>query len=672
MSCTINNINNTLFKSMPLPLPGRGDLPYLDPRRHSGVDKARLLEGEVQKLSQAVQDLQAAMAGMSENLRTNLQEDTSKMLVTLLNNMRPPDSARSGGTEESSPPGMLDGHLAVRGHAEEDQRGMEEVMARLDGVTDALKTKDEALEELRGTVSGQAEQIRMLMDSSQGPAVISGASPDLDVLQSYIDQKFDKLKKELTDDIEDQVTGLKKTCNDRMTTVESTCHAEHQNIYATVMEAMDAKHDDLKKELSGLRLDIGVAADGPILFNRDALPLMRPGGDDDDDNDLRREIQRVAEAHRVLNARMDNELEHLSMLQLEDVFGPRVEELEDRMNVTERNSELHAMYVEEKLNKSFTEELEALRQLVEDRLSGMEDQFSTMLVELSNKSFASAVTSGSANALQTELNNNKQLIQTLDDKINAMGEICQSKDCKPNLGGLDGILRDVRRNKNDIEVLGTDVSQNADKIKQIEVAMDRLTVQNQFLTKNAQDLQHAGNTSADSINHLTASVAELKDSMHKLSQDCCRHRGPDQTLSQGPSPGLPVDPANDLKGDQLEELKSKFLRLNARVVAELIRCNDSNARVNEAVGALDGRVSKLENICVEGDATTSPGSGAGGRDGPQRPTLTVLDPIRHLNNTVKAHSVDIRNLQSSLYNVQTQLSSLVKHILKDPVKDQGQ
>ncbi|KAL2097643.1 hypothetical protein ACEWY4_006850 [Coilia grayii] len=636
------------------PRPGRRDLPYHDVR-HVGVDKARLLEGEVQKLSQAVQDLQAAMAGMSENLRTNLQEDTSKMLMTLLNNMRPPDSARSGGTEES--PGLLDGHLAVRGHVEE-QRAMEEVMARLDGMTDALKTKNEALEELRGTVSGQGEQIRMLMDSSQGP-VISGASPDLDVLQSYIDQKFDKLKKDLTDNIEDQMTGLKKTCNDRMTSVETTCREEHQSMYSTVMEVVDAKHDDLKKELSGLRLDIGVA-DGPILFNRDASPLLRQ---DDDHNDLRQEIQRVAEAHRVLNARMDNELEHLSMLQLEDVFGPRIEELEDRMNVTERNAELHCLYVEEKLNKSIADEVEALRQLIEDRLNGVQDQFTTILVEMSNSSLASAV-SGSADALQT------------DDKINAMGEPCQLKDCKPSLGALDGILKDVRHSKIDLEVLGTEVSQNADKITQLELAMDRLSVQNKLLTKNAQDLQHMGNTSTDGINHLTSSVAELKDTMSKLRQDyqslnaaCCRHPGQEQTLAQGPSPSLHLDPANDLNRDQIEELKSKLARLNAQMVAELHRCNDSMAHVKEAVGALDGRVSKLETICAEGDAIP-PGSVPGVRDGPQRPTLGVFDPIRHLNNTVKAHTVDIRNLQSSLYNVQTQLSSLVKNILKDPTKDQ--
>ncbi|XP_012683462.2 EMILIN-2 [Clupea harengus] len=630
--------------------PERRDLPSHDVRR-AGVDKARLLEGEVQKLSQAVQDLQAAMAGMSDHLRTNLQEDTSKMLITLLNNMRSPDSARSGGTEES--PGLLDGHLAVRGHVEE-QRGIEEVMARLDGVTDALKSKDEALEELRGSVSGHSDQIRMLMDTSQGPPVGGASSPDLDVLQSYIDKKFDKLTKELMDNIEDKMTRLK--INDRITSVEKSCHEEHQNIYTTLTEMMDNKHDDLKREISSLRLDIGVA-DGPILFNRDA---SAPRQDDDDHNGLRLEIQRVADAHRMLNARMDNELEHLSMLQLEDVFGPRIEELEDRMNVTERNAELHCLFVEEKLNKTIADEVAALRLLMEERLNGMEDQFTTMLVEMSNNSFP-GMFSDSMDALQTEITSNKLLIQTLDDKINAVGGLCQTKDCKPSLGGLDGILRDVRRSKNDLEVLSTDVSENADKIRQLEGAVDRLSARNQVLMKNAQDLQNRVNTSTDSADHLTTSVAELKDSMSKIKQDyqslnatCCRQG---QTLAPGPS--VHLEPPNGASGQQIEELRSGLARLNSHVTAELSRCNDSKARTNEAVADMNGRVSKLEKICGKEDGVL------GARDGLQRPTLGLLDPVRQLNSTVKAHTLDIRNLQSSLHNVQTQLSSLAKHIVKD-------
>ncbi|XP_062381532.1 EMILIN-2 [Sardina pilchardus] len=646
--------------------PERRDVPYHDVRR-SGVDKARLLEGEVQKLSQAVQDLQAAIGGMSENLRTNLQEDTSKMLVTLLNNMRSPDSARSGGTEET--PGLLlDGHLAVRGHGDE-QRGMEEVMARLDGVTDTLKSKDEALEELRGTVSRQSDQIRMLMDTSQGPLLGGGASPDLDVLQSYVDQKFDKLKKELTDNIEDKITGFKNTCNDRMTSVESSCQEEHQNIYTTLTELMNAKHDDLKKEISSVRLDIGVAADGPLLFNRDSSLPLRQDDDGDDHNDLRREIQRVADAHRILNARMDNELEHLSMLQLEDVFGPRIEELEDRMNVTENNAELFSIVVEEKLTKTIADEVAALRQLMEDRLSGMEDQFTTMLVEMSNNSLPGTF-GGSVDALQTEVNSNKLLIQTLDDKINAVGEICQTKDCKPGLGGLDGILRDVRRSKNELEVLGSDVSQNADKIKQLEGAMDRLSVQNQFITKDAQDLVSKVNNSTNGVDHLTSSVADLKDSMNKFTQDyqrlnatCCRQGQAGQGLTEAHDPIVHLEPTRQVNGHQLEELQSSLVRLHGRVRAELSRCNDSASRVNEAVADLNGRVSKLEKICGKEDAPSGSVSGA-----KEKPTFG-LDPIRQLNSTVRLHILDIRNLQNSMHNVQIQLASLAKD-KDDTAKDQ--
>lgn len=658
--------------------PERRDLPFHDGRR-TGVDKARLLEGEVQKLSQAVQDLQVSMAGMSDNLRTSLQEDTSKMLHTLLDSMRPPDSATAGATEEESRPGLLDGHLAVRGHVEE-HRGMEEVMARLDGMADALRIKDEALEELRGTLSGQRDQIRLLMDSSQGPPVVqvgdAGGAPslDLDVLQTYIDKKFERLKKDLTDDIEEKMTHFKSTCDSRMSSVEATCQNEHRNIYTTLTDQIGSKHDDLKKEISSLRLDFGVA-DGPIPFNRDTGSLRQD--DDDDHNDLRREIQRVADAHRILNARMDNELEHLSMLQLDDLFGPRIEELEDRMNVSERNAELHSMFVEDRLSKTISDEVASLRQLLEDRLNGMEDQFTTMLVEISNSSLAGAP-SDSKDPLQSQINTNKLLIQTLDDKLNAVAEVCHSKDCKPSFGSLDGVLKDVRRNKNDIEVVSIDVSQNADKITQLERALDRLSAQHIVLTKNNQNLQNKINMSTNTVDHLTDDFADLRDSVNKLMQgyhdlntSCCKSRQETQVFTSTQGHSLHQVPTPD--GDPIQVLQNWLMRVSAQVTTGLSRCNDSVGHVNESVVVLNSKMSDLEKICAKAASASAGGVTVGkDRDPTLKPTPGLLDPIRLINSTVRSNSLDIRNLQRTLYNVQTQVTSLAKHILKDgTAKEQG-
>uniref|UniRef100_A0A8C2CN26 Elastin microfibril interfacer 2a n=1 Tax=Cyprinus carpio TaxID=7962 RepID=A0A8C2CN26_CYPCA len=343
--------------------PERRETGQYDIRRTA--DKTRILEEEVQRLSQTVLDLQAAMTGMAKNLRTDLQEDTSKMLITLLSDRTSPDSTRTGGTEESVV--HLDGHQAMRGQTH-GEREMKTLLAKLNDMTDALKSKDEALEELRGTVTGHDGQIRMLMDSSsQGLPVTGAGAPDIDILQTYIDGKFEKLKKELVVNMEEEMAKLKNACDEKIQSLPKTCEDGKDSSYVSLTDLVHNKEAELRKEIRELRLELSMS-DGVVRPNRQTTI----GKDDGDYDDLKKELIRVAEAHRVLNARVDNELEHLSSLKIEDVLGSRLEDLEDRMNVTERNAETYCFYVDEKLTKEIMDEVAMLRQLLDQKLKHTE------------------------------------------------------------------------------------------------------------------------------------------------------------------------------------------------------------------------------------------------------------------------------------------------------------
>ncbi|XP_056598413.1 EMILIN-2 isoform X2 [Triplophysa dalaica] len=637
-----------LYPGQPRPAqrPERRETGPYDVRR---ADKTRVLEGEVQRLSQTVLDLQSAMTGLAENLRTDLQEDTSKMLITLLNERNPPDSARTGGTEERVV--HLDGHQATRGHTH-SEREVDKLLARLNDMTDALKSKDEELEVLQGTVKGHDGQIRMLMDTSQGLPITAGAQLEVDMLQTYIDGKFEKLKKELVSNMEDQMTSLKKTCDDKIESFQKACEEGKDSGCGSFADLVHNKEAELRKEIRELRLDRSVS-DGLVRTNQQTTDLK----DNSDYDDLRREINRVADAHRVLNVRVDNELKHLSTLKIEDLFGPRIDDLEDRMNVTEKNAETYCFYVDEKLNSRITDEVAELRQLLEKKLNAVQDQFTGMLIEMNNNSPPGV---DSVADLRTQVNSNNLLIQGLEDKFNAISQICTA-GCptgntpidfqKPD--GVDSLVEDVGLLRKDLDFLSSKIVNNAAKLHALDTLTKTLP-QKQFINTHIQETHNRLKTLTDNVNGVSGAVTGLGDIVSKFSQDlhdlnskCCRSGGDS-------IPALQVE--SEPGHHQIEELRDKVDKLNERVTTELSVCKLNTNGVAEGVSAVDQRVTALETICGQLDGGTNYLQGFVG---------DLVRQVAKINTTVGSHSGEITALQKSLQGFQSQLADVAKQILKD-------
>ncbi|XP_058251755.1 EMILIN-2 isoform X2 [Hemibagrus wyckioides] len=625
------------------------------------VEKTQQLEEEVHRLSQTVLDLQAAMTSMSANLRADLQEDTSKMLVSLLSNMHVQDSARSGGIEESVV--HLDGHQATRGV---EERGMEKVLARLNDVTDALKSKDEAIEELREAVTGNSGQIRMLMDASQGPMVTAGASSDIDILQSYIDTKFEKLKKELVLDMKDEIEKLKSACDDKIMSCQKSCKEGWKGSFDNLTNLLDIQEVKLRKEIRELRLDMAMS-DGLVRTHRQAAPF------NEDDGELRNTIQRLVDAQKVLNARVDNELGHLSMLQLEDVFGPRLDELEDRMNVTERNAETYCFYVDEKLTKALSEETAKIRELLDKRLNSVEDQFTRMLVEISNTSFP-GMFSESVDGLQTQVNSNNFAIQGLEDKLNAIEQICTT-GCNTgpftnpqHLGGLESIQADLRHCRNQLDVLSTSTKNNAAKLVELDRVVERVRLNNQLNSVSVQDVHNKLTPLTDNVSGLTGAVTGLGDVMSRFSQDlqtlnssCCQVVEIEPIQPPATVPSLSHE-AGKPSQNQLDELSNRLDRLRSQVTAELTLCKEKAAGSAEGISAVGNRITTLEELCRKGNYERVQAM----KDGLER-------NVAEMNSTLQTHSRGISNLQTTLHNVQAQLANIQNHSTKQqgvPVKQE--
>ena len=631
---------------------------------HGVTDKVRFLEGEVQRLSQTVLDLQSALTGFTANLRTDLQDDTKKMLVTLLNNMNPTDSANGARAEDS--PAVLDGHQATRGGTA-GENALEKIVTRLDDISIALKSNDEALEDLRGTAANHEGQIRVLMDASQSQ---TPAITEFDVVQTYIDGKFEKLKKEQDQNVEKQVAELQHSCNDKIQIVQKTCEDGHNQVSVRLTKLVETKEADLKKEIRALRLDMA-AADGPVRTQRQTDPTKEEK-DNSDHKDLWREIDRISEAYRILNVRIDNELAHLSGLQDISDFGLLITELEARVNITEQNAETHCFYIEEKL----TRELDGLRQLLDERLDRIEDQFTNMLVEMSNNSFP-GMFSGSMDAIQADVNNNKFLLKGLDDKVNAVEELC-SAGCSGSgvtvgegryiptpLPGLENILKDLKRYRNDLDVLHTDVMTSTNKLKQLEDLVQRHSAGNEKQMQTMEDFQKGLINLQENVLGVAGAVTGLSDSLSKYNQDmqrinstCCH--------AEQRGTGLPpqIDRASaDASSRRVDELRNRLDALSKQVSSELNNCRQSTQGVSDGISVVDERVTRLEKVCGKLDGVSVNIKDL--KDGLERHVGDLRDCVYRMNVTCGNHGADIITLQNSLQKLQAQMSAMAKHVLKD-------
>ena len=617
----------------------------------------RHLEGEVKRLSQVVVDLQTTLSGLTDNLRTDIQEDTNKMLVTLLNNLRPPNSVALGAGSEENPV-VLDGHQATRGVGAIGDRGIENIMARLDDMSNVMKDKDGALEELRGLVASQESQIQLLMDAAQSqapPAVMDGGGglsvPDLDILQTYIEGKLEKMKKELDLNVAEQLGKLQSSCNDKIQSLQAICEEGQDQTLTSITKLIDTKEAELRKEIHTLRFDM-VAADGPVRTLRQTVPSKQEE-DGSDHKELWREINRVAEAHIILNARMDNELAYLSAPPPNEEYGALIEELEARLNITEQNAETHCFYIEEKLSRAIEDEVKALIQLLDERLNNMEDQFTNMLVEISN---SSRLFRDTVDASQAEISGN-----------NGAGS------SSPTTAGLDHILRDLGHCKNELEILHTDVGTNSDKLKSLEDILDGQSVGHLKSVKTMDDFQRGLVNLQNNMIGLASNVKGLGDSMRthnhelqRINSTCCLAGQSGPGGATGTGRGVDI-----VHHRQMIALGNRLNTLNDRMSTELGGCKDDTQTVADSVSTIDGRLTRLEKVCErQAGASNNP---VQIRDGLERKIAGLRDSVQRTNATVGSHTGDIHSLQNALQNLQAQLSAMAKHALKDvTVKQPGE
>ncbi|XP_028659596.1 EMILIN-2-like [Erpetoichthys calabaricus] len=633
----------------------------VEPQSNQG-EKIHVLEEEVHRLTQTVLDLQSAMTGINDNLRVNIQEDTSKMLVTLLNNLRGPDSALGGETESINVQGF--------GYGKEREE-LDEILTSLNDVRDTLKSKSEMLDDLNGKVNGHEGQLKHLMESTQE---VHRTVSSFDIYKAYIDSKFDALRDEMLEGIETKMGDLKNSCEYKILSVQQQCE-DQESSYNGLVELLDVKEADLKKEIDDLKSEMQTLH-GTQKANCCASTLQ-PG---ENLSDLNKKIERVAEANQALNARMDNELVRFSTLHLEDIFGERLEDLESRINVTEKNAEVHCIYIEDKLAKYIKEEVDDLRELLDQRLKTAEEQYSNLLVGINN-STVSGLDIDMALTLQNEMMSNKDLMssemETIQSRLNGLETLCMN-GCKSNTKDMVNVLRGFNQSLHDLQLrneANAAMMQTLDDTVQKDLGLLRDNTQ---MAHNIQtelvSLQGDVSILRGTIDDLGDAIIQYREDLLLINSTCGLN---EQTCMEKFDKKLEVldnrlsdMPINE---SQINDLKDKLSQLSSQVTAELSQCKENTQGMQKEVSNVDNRVSNVENMCTKLDGIS--GSLQRIKEGLNKHVTSLWTCVHQINGTLRSHSKDISGIKDSVLKFQAEVSGIadnIKELIESPsVSDKG-
>ncbi|NXF98558.1 EMIL2 protein, partial [Eubucco bourcierii] len=607
--------------------------------------KLQFLEDELFRLTRSVLELQSSVAGVNENLKLTVQEDASRMLVTWLNNLyeRPePDSAVGGDTDTIQLPGLLS----------RDQKDpfldleVEDLKSELTEVKEALKARNEKLEELTGKVKGYERQLKELQEATRGPPL---TVPKDNVYPDYIDSKLESLRQELLEGFEKKMAELKSSCECKPQHIQQQC--EHNGNCSGARDVPGGKEDDPGEEISAPRAQ---------------TPSARASccweGDRNDAGqqlqDLEKKLDRVAEAHRILNVRIDNEIVRLSTPDLEDMFGERLEELDARMNATERNAEEHCFYVEETLRGAMAAEAEELRHLFDQKLQALEDRLGGTILEMANATdpnglylnpgpFLPGNGGFGGNQLAAE-------VDSLRKKLLSLEQLCGQKgpSAAHGTGELQEQLQSCDRR---YEELGSRVESSSALLHALNGSLQEQLGLIRSNQREIQKVQRDARVSRYSLGLMDRDLKALQDGLNSCKEQLlgvnstCRkaQRGVFRKLDQMQRTfaNQTAQPGESCCG----EVKEGLERLGEHVHSQLSRCQEEAHGGQEGAAAVESRVSHVEKVC--GRLEEVSGSLRRVKEGLERHLGSLWSGVDQLNGSLAAQGRDIASLRAQLHGI---------------------
>lgn len=535
----------------------RGHMGHRPLGGHTGHQNSHL-EEEVQRLSQMVLDMQARMTDMASSLRLDFQEDASKMLVSLMNNIRQPASVRGAETQT----------VEVQGFSL-NPTAMDDVMNRISQVADNLESKSSTLNELVSRVSRHDGQIHLLMEASQNhlptppPAPPPASNKDL---RDYLDEKIHALREELMEGMDIKLADLKNSCDYKILSVQEQCEGQETN-YLSLAELMESKESDLRKEIQDLETKLVGSGKGGLLSS--------------------------------------------------DTVLVRVENLESRLNSSEKTAAAQCLSVEEKLKLELVEAITDLRETLEDKLASV-DKSSIQINGLPEHQ----------DDLQRNFTSLKGSIQILENRCDVLEQQC-SNECKANLTVLESIQQTVDAMETQLKVQINDL-----------IAMEEHHLN---FSTSMEDMH-------SKLSHLKGRMDGLEDSLSGV------HPLLSLNSTWGQSKTGAEEEAKDLLDrhkTQQHELRNQLDKLAMQVKANTEHCRGKTEDIRSEITSMDSRIVTVESLCGKLDPISA--SLQRFKDGLDTHVTALWTCVNQLNGTVRAQARDIGGLRGTWQNLVSNL-----------------
>ncbi|NXG77162.1 EMIL3 protein, partial [Baryphthengus martii] len=610
-------------------------------------DRLDRLEEEVRRLSQSYDSLHTMVSGLGDRLRLAIQEDTTKMIGSLMNSPGTPDSTVGFGI-------IPDGLVDVADKADiATYPPVGEILTKVTEVSDVLKTKADLLHEVRGMVLDHDGQIKHLLESARPSPLTS-----IDMLEEYVDTRLSNLRGELLDGFEKKLGKIQTTCDFRIQEVRQQCE-EEKAANLRLQQTLDGKELEIKKEISQLETQIqGLTVVESCCSNLDYLT--------DRMNILEKGLHSISESQKNLHSQLDGEI---STVTLGNLFEGRFEDLEARLNATEREMGSCCSGIEDSMRGTVVAEVDGMRTAFEDKMQTLEDRFMTIVGELNNVSSPVGMDGAVVPVLEGELagmrKQTDETLEMLQNRLITLESTC-SLGCTSATKDVETFRTEIEDCQNKNQDLLLRMDSNYDLLRKLNATI--LEIQRRIEEEASGALQGEITLLKINLNTVSKSLTGLKDSVSQYSDTVTHvnssldeherkiedevHSIQEKVNDQGSQLFFSNRRVLNLKGD-LEQLK-------ARIINDLSSCKNVAHDLQQEIAHFDDRVARVESVCGRLGAVT--GSLDGIRDELEKHTGSLWDYMDHMNGTLSAHSQEITGLKDNLLDCQAKVSELAEQV----------
>lgn len=605
------------------------------------------LEDEMRRFSQSFEKLQTMVSGISDSLRLAIQEDTNKMIVSLLNNLKYPDAAVGFGY-------ITDGLESLGKGEPTYPPAMGDLVVKVTEVKDVLKTKSDLLDEVHGMVIGHDGQLRQLLEANRPSSPIA----TVDFIDTYIDTKLTKFRADLLDGFENKLTDVQSVCDYKVKLVQQQCD-EQKDINQRLQETIDGKELDLKKEINNLQTQI------------DGLPVTENCCDTvnylmEKVNTLEQNIHEISNYQSSLTTRFENELPQFSTINVENIYDSRFDYIEAKINATERSIEDNCLTVENNIKGHFGVELDGMKIQLHDKLKEIEGQVTIIIEELSNVTTPANLEGEVIPMLETEVALLKKQthhdLDKLEARLIALENLCPT-DCISVVGSIDILRTDIDGCQKNCRDIVTQLDKNSGLLNKLNHSM--FEIQRRIKEEEESSGVHGEITLLKiNISSVNRTLKGIKEAVSKYAEDFANVNSTwDEHERKMVDEVHLMQQILNSQGSQLvfndkrvHELKGDLQRINHRIISDLHNCKHNAQDIQKEVLQVDRRVAEMESVCSKLNAvTTSLDFIKDALDNHAGDLWSYLD---QMNGTLMTYGHEITGLKNSVHECNSVIASI--------------